>query len=328
MQYFCTPFIIFAKNNRKPIFKLNIMTKAINRYVWLINTLIQRRKLTFKEICELWDRSCLNDGKPLALRTFHQHREAIAELFGIEIVCDPDTYKYYLAEPDALKRDSAHRWLFNSFAIANTIEAGRSMKNRILFEDIPGGAEYTQTVVEAMQQGKVLFVDYKPFRREKMDLFLLPYAMRVYNRRWYIIGRFKDGEQIRTIALDRITRMRITDESFTVPEEFDVTDYYTHTVGIFVNDELKPQKVVLRTYGEAAEYMRSLPLHSSQREIFNDEGDYSDFEYYLNLSPELTGKILAQGAGVEVLEPQELRERIKEQSQAIADRYKKRGFWR
>ena len=57
-------------------------TKAINRYVWLLNTLMQRKSLTFKEICDLWDKSNLSDGKPLAVRTFHQHREAIAELFG------------------------------------------------------------------------------------------------------------------------------------------------------------------------------------------------------------------------------------------------------
>ena len=49
--------------------------KAINRYVWLINTLMQRKSLTFKEICDLWDKSSLTDGKSLALRTFHQHRD-------------------------------------------------------------------------------------------------------------------------------------------------------------------------------------------------------------------------------------------------------------
>ncbi|MBR2442770.1 MAG: WYL domain-containing protein, partial [Rikenellaceae bacterium] len=115
-------------------------SKAINRYVWLLNTLMQRKSLTFKEICDLWDRSSLNDGKPLALRTFHQHREAIAELFGVEIVCDSNTYKYSIASPEELKNNAAQQWLFNSFAIANTIEAGRNMKDRILFEEIPSGA--------------------------------------------------------------------------------------------------------------------------------------------------------------------------------------------
>lgn len=302
-------------------------SKAINRYVWLINTLMQRKSLTFKEICDLWDRSSLTDGKALAVRTFHQHREAIAELFGVEIVCDPNTYKYSIAQPEELKNNSAQQWLFNSFAISNTIEAGRNMKERILFEEIPSGAEFAQTVVDAMQQNRVLFVDYKPFQGEKFELYLQPYAMRVYNQRWYVVGRFKESGSIRNIALDRILRMEITDEEFSLPEEFDASDYYAHTVGIFVNEALKPQRVVLRTYGVSTEYMRSVPLHHSQREIATNGNESSDFEYHLNLTPELTSKLLSKGDWVEVLEPKELREKVKEQAQAIADLYRKKRFW-
>ncbi len=302
-------------------------SKAINRYVWLINTLMQRKSLTFKEICDLWDRSSLTDGKALAVRTFHQHREAIAELFGVEIVCDTNTYKYSIAQPEELKNNSAQQWLFNSFAISNTIEAGRNMKERILFEEIPSGAEFAQTVVDAMQQNRVLFVDYKPFQGEKFELYLQPYAMRVYNQRWYIVGRFKESGSIRNIALDRILRMEITDEEFSLPEDFDASDYYAHTVGIFVNEALKPQRVVLRTYGVSAEYMRSVPLHHSQREIATNGNESSDFEYHLNLTPELTSKLLSKGDWVEVLEPKELREKVKEQAQAIAELYRKKRFW-
>jgi hypothetical protein len=302
-------------------------SNVIKRYVWLVNTLLQRKSLTFREICDLWDKSSLTDGKPLALRTFHQHREAVAELFGVEIVCDTNTYKYSIASPDELKNNSAQQWLFNSFAISNTIEAGRNMKDRILFEDIPSGAEYAQVVVDAMQQNKVLFVDYKPFQGEKFELYLQPYAMRVYNQRWYVVGRFKESGKIRNIALDRILRMEITDESFTLPEDFDASEYYAHTVGIFVNEELKPQRVVLRTYGVSTEYMRSVPLHPSQREIATNGKESSDFEYLLNLTPELTGKLLSKGDWVEVIEPKELREKIKEQAQAIAELYRKKRFW-
>ena len=302
-------------------------SKAINRYVWLLNTLMQRKSLSFKEICDLWDRSSLTDGKPLALRTFHQHREAIAELFGVEIVCDSNTYKYSIASPEELKNNAAQQWLFNSFAIANSIEAGRNMKDRILFEEIPSGAEYAQVVVDAMQQNRVLLVDYKPFKGEKFELYLQPFAMRVYNQRWYVVGRFKESGKIRNIALDRILRMEITDERFSLPEDFDAHDYYSHTVGIFVNEELKPQRVVLRTYGVSTEYMRTVPLHPSQKEIATNGDESSDFEYYLNLTPELTGKLLSKGSWVEVIEPKELREKIKEQAQAIAELYRKKRFW-
>ena len=50
-----------------------MVSKTFNRYIWLLNTLLQQR----------WKDSYLGDGKPLALRTFHVHREAIAELLGL-----------------------------------------------------------------------------------------------------------------------------------------------------------------------------------------------------------------------------------------------------
>lgn len=62
-----------------------MISKTFNRYIWLLNTLLQHRRLTFEEISCRWKDSCLGDGGPLALRTFHMHREAIAELFGVEV---------------------------------------------------------------------------------------------------------------------------------------------------------------------------------------------------------------------------------------------------
>ena len=68
-----------------------MISKTINRYIWLLDTLLRWRRLTFEEISSRWKDSYLGDGKPLALRTFHAHRDAIAELFGVEVKCDSST---------------------------------------------------------------------------------------------------------------------------------------------------------------------------------------------------------------------------------------------
>ena len=107
-----------------------------------------------------------------------------------------------------------------------------------------------------------------------------------------------------------------------VPKDFDAEEYYAHTVGIFVNEDLKPQKVILRAYEVHAAYMRSLPLHSSQEEIKTSDGEYSDFQYWLCLTPELTTKILSMDVKVEVLEPQDLRGEIKRKLEECLTRYR------
>ena len=93
-------------------------------------------------------------------------------------------------------------------------------------------------------------------------------------------------------------------------------------MGIFVNDELKPQKVRIRVYGNQVEYLRSLPLHRSQREVLTKYGQYSEFEYYVCLTPELSTQLLAMGEKVEVLEPQELRDDMKNRIEEMFIFYK------
>lgn len=299
-----------------------MISKTFNRYIWLLNTLLQHRRLTFEEISCRWKDSCLGDGRPLALRTFHMHREAIAELFGVEVECDTSSYEYYISSSSQLKNDKTRQWLLNSFTVSNMIEAGRNMKDRILFEEIPEGTEYLQTVIDAMQRKKELKIDYKPFNGHQSIFHLQPYAMKVYHQRWYVVGYLKEQEGIRNIALDRILEMELTDDSFILPNDFDAEEYYAHTVGIFVNDKLKPQKVVVRVFGVHVEYMRSLPLHFSQQEIKTEHKEYSDFEYQLCLTPELTSRLLAMGEKIEVMEPIGLREEIRKRLFAAINRYK------
>ena len=89
-----------------------------------------------------------------------------------------------------------------------------------------------------------------------------------------------------------------------------------------MNDELKPQKVRIRVYGNQVEYLRSLPLHRSQRKVLTKYGQYSEFEYYVCLTPELSTQLLAMGEKVEVLEPQELRDDMKNRIEEMFIFYK------
>ncbi|MCM1141848.1 MAG: WYL domain-containing protein [Muribaculum sp.] len=302
-----------------------MISKTFNRYIWLLNTLIQHKQLTFDEISRLWKDSGLDDGKGLALRTFHVHRDAIKELFGVEIKCSTSSYKYYIASLEQLRRDRTRNWLLNSFTISNMIEAGHNMHDRILFEDIPRGTEFLQTVIEAMQQNKELIIDYQSFDIDarRRELHMQPYAMKVYHQRWYIVGFIHEDEAIRNIALDRASDIVISDKKFNIPKDFDAKDYYANTVGIFVNDELAPQNVTIRVYGHQMNYLKTLPLHHSQEIIYWKTDEYADLEYKLCLTPELTTQLLSMGESVEVLEPLELRQKMLNRLENAIGRYKK-----
>ncbi len=298
-----------------------MISKTFKRYIWLVNTLLCHGQLSFKEISDQWGESGIDNGSSLALRTFHMHRKAIAELFSIEIKCNPSTYAYYISNPEKLRNDRTRQWLLKSFTISNMIEAGHNMQDRILFEEIPQGTEYIQTIIEAMQQNKELLIDYQAFGAHRKTYHIQPYAMKVYHQRWYIVGLLHEQNEIRSLALDRILEMTLSEQTFVLPADFQAKEYYANTIGIYVNENLKPQKVIIRAYGRQVDYMRSLPIHHSQQEIVCKHEQYSDFQYRLCLTPELTSQLLAMGDSIEVIEPNELRTEITNRLTAAIHRY-------
>ena len=68
------------------------------RYVWLIDTIKRRGRITRGELDRLWRLSPHGAGNALCRRTLYNYRAAIQEIFGIDIQCDPATYEYYIAE--------------------------------------------------------------------------------------------------------------------------------------------------------------------------------------------------------------------------------------
>ena len=297
-------------------------SNVINRYVWLLNTLLQHKELSLKEISTLWQNSGLGDNKPLPRRTFQMHREAVESLFNINIVYETSSNVYRIEDADRFKCSRACRWLLESFSVANLIQAGANMEERILFEEVPGGVEHLETVVKAMQQSRILCIDYRQFGKEPKTLHFRPYAMKIYNRRWYVVGRASEGGRIINIALDRTLSMAMTDEVFVLPDDFDAKNYYACSVGVYVNENDAPQIVKLRVSDIQREYLRTLPLHHSQEEEMATSNEYSVFRYFLCITPELITQILAMGENVEVLEPQELRARVKKRAVQIANLYK------
>lgn len=101
------------------------MNNIYNRYIWLLHTVYQERKVTFERLCDIWKHHFLYNGKPLSLRTFHHHRKMIEENFDIVIACNRKDYTYYIQNLDEILGDSCRNWLFNSRIIDVALKAVR-----------------------------------------------------------------------------------------------------------------------------------------------------------------------------------------------------------
>lgn len=77
-----------------------------------------------------------------------------------------------------------------------------------------------------MRQNCVVEITHQGFGRSHASTFQVePYHLKVYNRRWYLIGWSVYYEEIRTYALDRILNVKVTDTTFKLPDSFDINEH-------------------------------------------------------------------------------------------------------
>mgnify|MGYP000711343241 FL=1 len=300
------------------------MTKDLfDKYIWLVDTIYRAGKITFEEINERWLRSRLSEGEDIPLRTFHNWRIAIEQVFDININCNrKGGYYYYIENADDMQKGGVRNWLLNTFAVNNLINESHHLKRRILFEEIPSGRKYLTSVIEAMRDGLEIELYYQSYWYEEPSTYTLqPYCIKVFKQRWYVIGFCKERNNIRTFSLDRIQQLTTLDAKFVYPKDFDPEAYFADYFGIMIENK-KLETIRIKVYGMHVQYIRALPLHRSQCEI-ETTVDYSIFEYRMKPTLDFRQELLSRGADVEVLAPLTFREEMIQSVDKMSSLYNK-----
>ena len=319
-------------------------SNLFGRYVWLIDTLRRYKRLTYEEINQLWQQSRLSygEGDELPIRTFHNHRNAIFDIFDVEIRCDTkDCYKYYIDNPERLEGDGLRGWLIDSYSMLNQIQSDHKLEGRILFEEIPSGHIWLMTMTNAIRQNRVLTITHQGFAKSEANTFEIePYYLKVVKRRWYVIARspyYSDrntrknevdgGDRTTDVflvyALDRISDIQETDKTFTMDESFSIEEYFKGCCGIITSDE-EPIKVIIKAYYNGPDYLRTLPLHESQIELKTREEDEACyFQYEICPTFDFYQTLLAQADQIEVIEPECVRKEMRNFAKSLMNFYNK-----
>ena len=291
-------------------------------YIWLVNTIYQARSITLNDINKEWLKTEMSGGVEMARSTFNRHKLAIADVFGIYIECDRSNgYTYYINNVEVLRGESVQNWMFSTLSVNNIISESLSLHHRILLESIPSADERLEKIISAMKKDSLLHLVYKKYDSDQVKEYMIaPYCIKLYHRRWYLLARPGSGD-FRIFSLDRIREAEITEETFLIDPEFDAEAYFSDCFGVVRDENMKPEKIVIRAFGTECDYLRDLPLHHSQREIANTE-DYTDFELYLRPTLDLQGQILSRGSRLKVFSPQSLADKISQTLQEAAALYK------
>ena len=294
--------------------------QLFRQYIWIINTLRLNGKLTLSQLSRKWMDDCVTDGNPLARSTFNRHRDMILDLFGVIIGCEEKTYRYYISNPSVLEDDGLMPWLFSTITVHGVLADSVAVKDRVVLEDVPAGMEYLSLIVRAIKSNHRLLIGYQKFGVEGYEKVVSPYALKLFHQRWYLLARTAD-DQMRIYALDRLKKAELTTEPFTMPRGFSPKAYFAEYFGV-LTIPVPMAHVVIRAYDTTPDYLRTLPLHHSQREIASTD-QYADFALDLRPTADFQGQLLSHGARIEVLEPESLRQQMAQSLSASLERYRK-----
>ena len=298
-----------------------IMAKNFfKRYIWLVDLLSRRSYISLQEISDEWRKSPLNQtGDPLSERTFFNHRDAIFDIFGIEIKNDR-SLGFYIASSD-MDGNSTGEWMLHTLCLNNVLQENADMKNRILVEKAPSSEKFLTEVISAMRAGKVISLTYQSFFRQEASTFSVrPYCVKYFKQRWYMLG---DSDlNLRVYSLDRFVDMEELDQTFEIPEEFDAERYFSNYFGVIIGDK-GAEDVVIKVEDSQAAYFRSVPKHHSQKEIEPIDG-WPAFTYHLAPTYDFMQELLSHGAYVEVLSPEWFRKEMADTAATMNSIYEKK----
>ena len=125
-----------------------------NRYVWLVDTISRYGRITLKDLNAAWLRSDISEGKPLARRTFFHYRDAVEEMFDVNIQCDKSSFEYYIEDAGSESIARLRSWLVDSVSMSGTLSNARDISERIMLENVPSARVFLPVIVDALKQNR------------------------------------------------------------------------------------------------------------------------------------------------------------------------------
>lgn len=180
--------------------------------------------------------------------------------------------------------------------------------NRLQLPQQPEGIDFLPIVGKAMRQGRKLQVKYRKYSDEDAyDAVLQPYCLKLFQGRWYLLAVKENSShpesRFQTFAIDRFDSIGIAEDSFTIDPNFDADEYFCDSFGIWVDKEKYPVKdITIAVTRKVANYLRSLPLHHSQRQLEvkpdqslvigdGDKGEAIFFQYHISPTPDFLAEL-------------------------------------
>lgn len=284
---------------------------TLRRYALIVEKISRSGSPTFEEIRE----HLIEYGFEVSTRTIQRDIEQIRNEMGLEITYDHKLKGYSIDSSSSIHIDSFLRLLEMSTMaeiLTDNLKQFRDTMDSISFESSASmrGIEFVQPLLFAIRFRRRISFSYTSYESNVRRTFTVnPYLLKEYQRRWYLIGTFSDTSGFRTYGLDRMENLKTTEELYTPIQDQNPSQLFDAIIGLSYSSA-PVEEVLLSVTPHQANYLKSLPMHSSQI-VINESPEEVQISLHVIPNFELKQQILSLGSSVRVLKPTWLADEIK-----------------
>ena len=252
-----------------------------------------------------------------AIRTFERDKKDITALFGIVIQYNRKD-KTYAIDEEEIEDQSVTR-MIDVFSIHHALQEGNKLSPSVFLEKRKSlGTEHIYGIIHAIQNLYLLqFTHQKHWEDFSTQREVKPIAIKESQQRWYLVALDKKNETVKTFGLDRISNLKITDTKFK-PVAYNVETEFQHAFGVETYEAAK--KVILEFSKQQGNYIKTFPLHKSQR-IVKETEDAVSIEIFIHTTNDIKMELLKYGLNVKVIAPISLQNDIKNRISEMSNLY-------
>lgn len=294
---------------------------TLNRHRLIISKL-RRTPTSFenlKQFIEL-ESEILGENLSFSIRTFQRDISEIASLYDIEIKCNRSYKQYYIHSEGNMNHNERLMEAFETFTALNLSDG---LSNHFIVEKRrPMGTQHLHGLLHAIKNNLVVNFTYeKYFDNFNTNRTVNAIAIKEARYRFYLIAKDTKDDKIKAFALDRIFDLQITQQKFIPDTNYNVEEAFKHSFGIITGTQKIPEKIRLQFTPSEAKYIKSLPLHHSQK-LVSETPEHSIFELYLFPTYDFIMELLSVGEKVKVLAPESLKKEMLNKLEMTINQYK------
>lgn len=183
--------------------------------------------------------------------------------------------------------------------------------------------EALEIITQGWVEGRKVRFRYRSYSKdERTERLIAPYFIEPssLSHACYVIGYDELRQELRTFKIERIAEAELTEERYTIPDEFDAQRLLSSAWGVIWRDQQEVE-VTLRFKPAIARLVKESVWHHSQR--LEDLPDGSClFTVRLGSTFEFKSWVRQWGADVEVISPPEFREELADEVRELARIYR------